>query len=78
MGEVTGDDSDALIDKALHAGIAAIADHTRRLSANRTKKSIRKLILAQIPNDDVLLEGASVVLDNNAICFWMSARRNLM
>ena len=77
MGELKGDDADTLTRDALNAGITAVAEHTHRLSGNITKKSIRKFVLAQIPNDDVLLEGAPVVLGNDAISRLKERKKEL-
>ena len=63
---VTGEDASALTQKALAAGIDAIRDQTERLSQKVVKKSVRKLIIEQIPNDDNLLAGRPVTLQNNA------------
>ena len=63
---VTGVDDLALTEKALAAGVAAVADHTERLSRKVAKKTIRKLISDQIPNDDELLVGKDVSLQNSA------------
>ena len=40
--------------------------HTERLSRKVAKKSIRKLITEQMPNDDDLLGGQPITLQNNA------------
>ncbi len=63
---VTGEDASALAQQALAAGIDAIRDQTERLSRKVVKKSVRKLILEQIPNDDNLLAGRPVILQNDA------------
>lgn len=55
-----------LTEKALKAGVDAIKIHTKRLSENAVKKSIRRRIMEQIPNDDALLDGHSVTLENTA------------
>ena len=77
MGEVKGYDPNNLTCDALNAGICAITDHTERLSRNITKKSIRKLVLAQIPNDDELLKGESVLLNNDAISRLEECKKEL-
>ena len=63
---VTGEEASALTQTALAAGIDAIRDQTERLSQKVAKKSVRKLIIEQIPNDDNLLVGRPVTLQNNA------------
>ena len=63
---VTGEDASALIEKALAAGVAKITNHTERLSRKVAKKTVRKLITDQIPNDGDLLVGQPVSLQNNA------------
>ena len=66
MAGIKGEDASALSAKALAAGVAAITDHTERLSRKVAKKLVRKLITEQIPNDDDLLVGQPVILKNNA------------
>ena len=66
MAGVKGEDDSALIEKALAAGVAAIANHTERLSRKVAKKSVRKLITEQMPNEDDLLGGQPITLQNNA------------
>ncbi len=63
---VTGEDASALIEKSLAVGVEAISSQTRRLSQKVVKKSVRKLIIEQIPNDDDLLAGQPVTLQNDA------------
>jgi hypothetical protein len=55
-----------LNQSAIAAGVAAVSMHTERLSQNVAKKAVRNLIVEQIPNDDVLLAGQQVVIENNA------------
>ena len=66
MADVRGEDASTLGEAALAAGVAAITDHTERLSQKVAKKSIRKLIIEQLPNDDELLVGNAVTLQNDA------------
>ena len=66
MADVRGEDASALVEAALAAGVAAISDHTERLSRKVAKKSIRKLMIEQLPNDDELLAGEAVTLQNYA------------
>ena len=74
---VTGEDASALIEKALAAGVAAIRDQTERLSQKVVKKSVRKLIIEQIPNDDDLLAGQPVTLQNDATAILAMRKREL-
>ena len=66
QADVTGDDAAALFGKAKSAGVAAIAGQTERLSQKVAKKAVRKLIEDQLPNDDDLLAGQEVTVENNA------------
>ena len=77
MGAIKGDDTSALIEKALTAGVAAIADHTERLSLKVAKKSVRKLITEQIPNDDDLLVSQPVTLQNIAKAILATRKEEL-
>ena len=77
MAGVKGEDDSALIEKALAAGVAAIANHTERLSQKVAKKSVRKLITEQIPNDDDLLSGNPVTLKNNANVILATRKKEL-
>ena len=63
---VTGEDAVSLIEKALVAGVNAIRDQTERLSEKAAKKSVRKMIIEQIPNDDELLLGEELIIRNDA------------
>ena len=63
---VTGDDGRELLDKALSAGVEAIAGETKRLSAKVSKKVVRRKLIRQIPNDSELLEGLPLILENDA------------
>jgi hypothetical protein len=66
QADLTGDDATVLFRAALDAGVAAIAKDTDRLSCKVAKKAVRKLILDQIPNDEILMNGQDVLLRNNA------------
>ena len=77
MSAIKGDDASALIEKALAAGVAAITDHTERLSLKVAKKSVRKLIAEQIPNDDDLLVSQPVTLENNANAILATRKEEL-
>ncbi len=74
---VTGEDASVSAEKALAAGVAAIAAHTERLSQNVAKKSVRKLITEQIPNDDDLLAAQPVVITNDAAAICASRKGEL-
>ena len=74
---VTGDDGSLLAECAISAGVAAIKDHTDRLSHNAAKKIIRKSVLEQIPNDDDLLAGRDVEITNNSLDTLEARKREL-
>ena len=74
---ITGDDASNLIEKALAAGVNAIRPHTERLSQKVVKKSIRKLIIEQLPNDNVLSAGRPVILQNDAIAILATRKSEL-
>ena len=63
-----GMDKDVLMLSAMKAGVSAIrfANHTERLSEKAAKKAIRKAIFEQMPNDDELLEGNVLSIQNHA------------
>ncbi len=63
---VSGENSSELAMSALEAGIADLRSNTERLSKKVVKKSIRKRMIEQIPNDDDLLNGKSVEFENAA------------
>ncbi|MDE0413753.1 MAG: hypothetical protein OXI47_05405 [Gammaproteobacteria bacterium] len=62
---------------ALAAGVLAIAEHTQRLSRKAAKKSIRKLIVEQLPNDDELLNGGNITLQNDASSMLQRRKQEL-
>ena len=66
QANVSGESASNLTKRALERGVACIRDHTERLSKKVVKKSIRKRIFEQIPNDDDLLIGQSITLKNAA------------
>ena len=66
QAEVTGKDALVLKEKALEEGVNAIRNDTGRLSKKAAKKTIRKLIIDQVPNDNELLLGQQIILCNNA------------
>ena len=61
-----GMDKDDLMSSAMKAGVSAIREHTERLSEKAAKKAIRKATLEQMPNDDELLEGNDLCIQNHA------------
>ena len=63
---VHGAGEDALVSAATAAGVAAIRDHTGRLSDKAAKKAVRRAVLEQIPNDDELLAGDDLRIENHA------------
>ena len=77
MGSVRGEDVSTLTRKATAAGVAAIVGHTERLSKKVVKKSVRKQITEQIPNDDDLLGGQPVTLQNDASAILATRKREL-
>ena len=66
QSSVHGTDEAALVSAATEAGVAAVRDHTERLSKNSAKKAIRKAVLERIPNDDELLAGDDLHIENHA------------
>ena len=66
QANVSGGNASDLTMSALKRGVAAIGDHTERLSRKVVKKSVRKRIIEEIPNDDDLLTGQSIALKNPA------------
>lgn len=65
--ELIGEDAAEMAKNALEKGVEKIAEHTDRLSRKVTKKAVRSLIEKQIPNDDKLMEGEPITLNNDAI-----------
>lgn len=63
---VDGSDAEEMTRNALNAAIVAVAGHTDRLSRNIAKKTARKIIMEQIPNDDELIGGCAVDIRNDA------------
>lgn len=66
QADVSGDEPNMIAERALNAGVAAVAHHTDRLSQKVAKKAVRKLILDQLPNDDDLLDGQAITISNDA------------
>lgn len=74
---VLGEDVTALLNNALAAGVDQIEGHAERLSRNMVKKSMRRLIIEQIPNDDDLLEGQQIKLENNGTVLLAERKREI-
>ena len=66
QSSVLGTDGDALVSAATAAGVAAVREHTGRLSDKAAKKAVRRAVLEQIPNDDELLAGEDLRIENHA------------
>ena len=66
QADVTGDSASDLAKNALSVGVNAIGGQTGRLSRKVAKKLVRRTIIEQIPNDDDLLDGQSLTLENSA------------
>ena len=77
QSEVLGIEGEKLAKDAMVAGVAAITNHTSRLSENATKKALREATMAQIPNDDVLLAGENLEIENNAVSLHAERTRQL-
>lgn len=61
-----GEDSSALLENALDAAVGAVRHHTERLSQKVAMRLVRKLIIEQVPKDDILAAGHPVTLQNDA------------
>ena len=77
MPHVNSEYAPDLAERALAAGIDAVADDTKRLSRKAAKKLARNLIIEQIPNDDDLLVGEPIALQNNAHDICTTRRKEL-
>ncbi len=66
QASVSGDNASTLFTRTSKVAVDSIRDHTERLCRNVVKKSIRKVIVEQIPNDDDILHGQSITLKNSA------------
>lgn len=75
QANVTGENASDLIRRSLTDAVESVSNHTERLSQKVVKKSIRKLIIEQLPNDDVLSAGQSVTLQNDATTI-LATRKN--
>ena len=74
---INGKEASVESQRALAAGVAAITTDTERLSCNAAKKSVRKLIIEQIPNDDKLLDGEPITLENKAKAILTRRKKEL-
>ena len=63
---VTDADALGMTKEALKTAVESIKNHTRRLSQQVVKRLVRKLMIEQLPSDDVLLGGEPVTLQNDA------------
>ena len=61
-----GEDESAMFDAAIRAGVDAIKNDVSRLSGKAVKKLVRKSIIDQIPNDDKLMSGQPISINNDA------------
>ena len=75
--KVLGGDRKKLAVEALAAGVKKIAPDTDRLSRKAAKKVVRRSILEQVPNDDVLLKGEDLVVANEAIAIHARIKTEL-
>lgn len=74
---VTGEAGSDLIRRALSAGVAAIGGDTERLARNASKKLVREQVYRAIPNDDDLLRGEPLTVQNNANVVLAERKREL-
>ena len=77
QADITGDSASDLTTKALSAGVDAISGETERLSRKASKKLVRRKVIEQIPNDNDLLDGQSLTLENNAKEILATRKREL-
>ena len=77
QSSVLGTDEDALASAATAAGVAAVRDHTERLSDKAAKKTVRRAVLERIPNDDELLAGDDLRIENHAGTIRAARKREL-
>jgi len=77
QADATGDAHAYLRDKAISEGVNAIRTDTERLGSIASKKLVRKAIHEQIPNDDKLLAGDPVTLENPANTILTARTREL-
>ena len=77
QSSVLGTDEDTLVSAAIAAGVAAVKDHTGRLSDKAAKKAVRRAVLERIPNDDELLAGDDLHIENHAGTIRAARKREL-
>ena len=77
MAEISGEDPDELFNSALTAGVQGVSKNTDRLSRKFAKKTVRRMITDQIPNDDTLLNGEDLILENNATSVLKMGKKEL-
>ncbi|MCY4547180.1 MAG: AAA family ATPase [Defluviicoccus sp.] len=77
QSSVLGTNEEALVSAAIAAGVAAVRDHTERLSDKVAKKAVRRAVLEQLPNDDELLAGEDLRIENGAGGLRASRKREL-
>ena len=74
---VSGEDGAKLAQTAIAAGIAAINAHTERLSQNASKKAARQAVIEQIPNDDDILAGLNIQIENSGPTIHAAHKKTL-
>ena len=74
---VSGEDGAKLAQTAIAAGIAAINAHTERLSQNASKKAARQAVIEQIPNDDDILAGLNIQIENSGPTIHAARKKTL-
>ena len=77
QADTTDDDAAKIYKRALDAGIDAVKGHIERLSRKAVKKMVRKLVIEQIPNDDDLLDGRQVTIQNDANSILLNRKNEL-
>ena len=75
--DLQGDDPVALERDAIANAITAIKDQTERLSIKAAKKEVRRRLIQQIPNDDELMTGDTISLQNDATSI-LERRKSLL
>ena len=75
--EALGGVSETLEAKAIAAGVNAVSRHTDRLSRKVAKKTARKKIIEQLPNDDDLLAGEDIKIANDAAAIYRTREAEL-
>ena len=75
--DVTGEAPSNLTTNALSVGVDAISGETDRLSRVASKRQVRKEVYDKMPNDDELLSGDPVTVENNATAILATRKREL-